>query len=214
MKGTEDSPDLWKWRHWEPWAIALAPFMMSPRGKATVRCLQHSADPRKMIPFGKLYWDEKSHQRWSHSSPMSSDECAHWEFLSLEAWTPSWTICERERIPPEFFFSLRNPNYHRRACKRSGPFLVCAIASSLEHSKVTELESVLGSLAKTLSISVFAHKKRPWGISSYGKDSFTYSIQDMTDSVLSGATDLDQMRKPFDEDLLPETWKQIEVICA
>jgi hypothetical protein len=132
----------------------------------------------------------------------------------MEAWAPSWTACEKERIPPDFYFSLHNPNSHRRAPKRPAPFLVCAISSSLGHNKAMELESVLHSLSKTLPASVFAHKKRPWGIGSLGQDSFTYAIQDMTESVLTGATEFDRMRRPFNEDLLSETWRRIEVSCT
>lgn len=214
MKGAEGSPNLWMWRHWEQWATVLAPFATCPRGKATVRCLQYSAESRKRVPFGKLFWDERSHQRWTHNSPTNGDEWADWNFLSFEAWAPSWTACERESTPPDFYFSLRNRNFRLDAPKCQGPFLVCAIPFSLEHNKAAELESVLGSLAMTFPTSVFAHKKRPWGIRSLGEDSFTYSIQDMTESVLSGATDFDRMRTPFDEDLLPHTWRRIETTCA
>lgn len=211
MKGSEGSPDLWAWRNWEPWATALTPFTTGPRGNATMRCLQYSADPKKVVPFGKLSWDEKSHQRWAHSSPTNAEEWKYWKFLSLEACAPGWTVCEKESIPPDFYFAMKNPNGHRNAPKHPVPFLVCAIPSSLGSRKVSELESVLCSLAKTLPFSVFAHKRRPWGVSSLGQDSFTYAIQDMTESVLSGATDFDRMRKPFDEDLLPETWRRIVV---
>lgn len=214
LKGMEDSIDLWTWQHWEPWATALTPFATSPRGKATVRCLQYSADPKKMVSFGKLSWNEKSHQRWTHNSPMNDDEWNRWKFLSMEALAPSWNVCERELVPPDFYFSMHNPNCHRSVPKRPSPFLVCAVPTSLGQNRVIELESVLVSLSKTLPVSVLAHKKRPWGISSLRQDSFTYAIQDMTESVLSGATDFDRMRKPFDEDLLPETWKRIENPCA
>lgn len=210
LKGMEDSVDLWSWQHWEPWAIALAPFTTSPRGKATVRCLQYSADPKKMVPFGRLSWDEKSHHRWTHNSPTNGEEWKRWGFLSMEAWAPSWTICEREIVPPDFYLSMHNPNCHRSAPRRPSPFLVCAVPYSLGQSRVMELESVLISLSKSLHVSVLAHKRRPWGIGSLRQDSFTYAIQDMTEFVLSGATDFDRMRKPFNEDLLPETWRRIE----
>jgi hypothetical protein len=213
IKGAQGCPDLWTWRHWEPWAKALNPFATSPRGKAAVRCLQYSADPRKMVSFGKLYWEEKSHQRWTHNSPTNGDDSTPWKFLSLEAWAPSWTVCEKERVPPEFYFSLRNPDCFRSA-GNSAPFVVCAIPSEPDSNRATELESALASLLKTFPSSVFAHKKRPWGISSLGADSFTYSIQDMRETVLSGATDFDRMRKPFDEDLLPETWRRIKATSA
>lgn len=214
LKGMEESADLWAWRQWELWATALTPFTLSPRGKATVRCLQYSADPKKMVLFGKLSWDEKSHQRWAHNSPANGEEWKRWQFLSMEAWAPSWTVCEKELVPPNFYLSMHNPNFRLSAPRLRSPFLVCAVPSSLGQKKVMELESVLVSLSSTLTDPVLAHKKRPWGISSLGKDSFTYAIQDMTESVLSGASDFDRMRKPFNEDLLPETWRRIESSCA
>lgn len=214
LKGAADSAELWSWRNWEPWATALAPFASSERGKAAVRCQQYSSDPGKMVSFGRLSWDEKSHQRWAHSSPNNAEDWKGWKFLSMQAWAPGWTICEREYIPPDFYFSMKTQDGHRYQPKHSGPFVVCAIRSSLGQNKVLELESILCQLAQTLPASVLAHKKRPWGIRGLGANSFTYAIQDMTESVLSGPTEADRIRRPFDEDLLPESWRKIDVSCA
>ena len=210
LKGMGSCVDLWSWQNWEKWAAALSPFTNSVRGKSAVRCLQISADSKKTIPFGKLSWDEKSHQRWAHNSPINVEEWKRWQFLNLEAWTPSWNVCIKEKVPPDFYFNMRDPNGNSSAPKRPSPFLVCAIASSVGQNRINDLESTLVSLLETLPDSILAIKKRPWGISSFGQGSFTHAIQDMTESVLSGATEFDRMRKPFDEDLLPETWRRIE----
>ncbi len=210
LKGLDVRPDLWAWSRWESLASLLAPFVKLARGKAAVRCLQYSPDPKKMVAFGKLSWNAQSHMRWAHGSPVNADGCAGWTFLSMETWAPGWTVCEKELIPPDFYFRVKAIDCRRKSLGGSRPFVVCAMASALGADNARHLESVLSSLAASLPASVFAHKRRPWGIGSLGAGSFTYAVQDMNESVLSGAQEFDRMRKPFDEDLLPETWRVID----
>jgi hypothetical protein len=210
IQGTKDSPDIWKWKHWESWAIALAPFAESLRGKSALRCNQYSLNQLQKIPFGKLAWDEKSHQRWTHGSPVNITNSSEWMFLGVEAWSPSWTACVRENMPPDFFFSMTNPNFNRTENIKDTPFIVCAIPALADSKKAQELELVLSNLAKSLPASLFAYKRRSWGVPSFpGSNGFTYAIQDIFKSPLSYAGNPNA--DPFEEDTLPETWRFIEL---
>ena len=210
IEGTENSQDIWKWQHWEPWATALAPFTESSRGKAAVRCNQYSSNPWKKVPFGKLSWEEKSYLRWTHESPVNNDNSRDWGFLAVEAWSPSWTICVRENLPPEFYFSMKNPNFNNIRDRKKSPFIVCAIPVLDNGNLLQELELTIINLVKTLPASLLAYKRRPWGITSFpGSNGFTHAIQDIYELPFSKPGN--PLAKPFDEDTLLETWRLIKV---
>jgi hypothetical protein len=204
LKGTAGHPQPWTWESWQPWAAALAPFSASPRGQPGVRCTVWCDRDRKHVPFGTLGWDDKSHQRWTFGSPVTREASDQWKFIHTEAWAPRWTVCEREHLAPDFFFSLRNPAMGSEYGKPPYPFVVCALAAAGDERR-DALAQALHPLAKALPAALFATKRRPWGIASGG--GFTHSIQDMNEAVLSGAVN----PHSIDADRLPETWTVIDV---
>lgn len=167
---------LWEAAEWTPFAASLDGIVAQAgtRGKAGVR--SHQYNPKgKPLAFGRLGWDDKSHAKWTHTAATTEAR-----FMSLEAWAPSWTVCEKDGQAPDFFLALANEALLGRANKplRFGQRLVCAIATDMGPEAAATLRQALAQLAAQQDAVVFARTRRPWGRASpYG--GFTDAIQDM-----------------------------------
>ena len=176
----------------------------SARGKAGVRSLQYNPKG-KPISFGRLAWDDKSHAKWTHTP-----ETTEARFMSLEAWAPSWTICEKDDQAPDLFLALANEALPGRADKslQFGQRLVCAIATDMGPSAAATLQASLVQLAAQQSPVTFARTHRQWGrASSYG--GFTGAIQDMLIGGLFQSGD--PHARPLDAATFREVWTRIEL---
>lgn len=97
-----DAPPLWNAAQWTPFAASLDGLMAQARGKAGVR--SHQYNPKgKPISFGRLGWDEKSHAKWTHTAATTQAR-----FMTVEAWAPTWTLCEKDDQAPDVFLALAN----------------------------------------------------------------------------------------------------------
>lgn len=196
-----DAPELWQAPLWSCFADDLREFACTARGKAAVRTLQY-ATAGKPVAFGRLGWDEKSAARWTHAP--GNDERL---FAHLEAWTPSWNQCERDRLAPDFFFSMANDRMPRTAGRplRFGQQLICAIAQDMGAGKAAALQAVLARWAVELQSPLLAFQARPWGFAS--GTGFTGAIQDM---VITGAFKPgDPHARAIDAASLSEEWTVI-----
>jgi hypothetical protein len=168
-----DAVPLWDAAQWTPFAASLDGLMAQARGKASVR--SHQYDPKgKSIPFGRLGWDTKSHAKWTHT-PQTTQA----RFMSLEAWAPAWTICEKDGQAPDLFLALANESLLGLPGKtlQFSQRLVCAIATDMGPEAAATLRLSLTQLAAQQDAVIFAHTRRQWGRAAYG--GFTGAIQDM-----------------------------------
>ncbi|MDO8051269.1 hypothetical protein O3301_22630 [Janthinobacterium sp. SUN211] len=196
---------LWDAAQWMPFAASLDGLMAqaSARGKPGVR--SHQYNPKgKPISFGRLGWDDKSHAKWTHT-PETRDA----RFMSLEAWAPTWTICEKDGQAPDVFLALANESLLGRADKplQFGQRLVCAIATDLG-PEAAALRHSLAQLAAQQDAVVFAHTQRQWGSASpYG--GFTDAIQDM---LIGGLFRQDDPHvQPLDDATFREKWTLLDL---
>ena len=197
-----DAPPLWDAAQWTPFAASLDGLMVQARGKAGVRC--HQYNPKgKPIPFGRLGWDDKSHAKWTHT-PQTTEA----RFMSLEAWAPAWTLCEKDGQAPDVFVALANESLLGLAGKplQFGQRLVCAIATDMGEDAAATLRQSLAQLAAQQDAVVFARTQRQWGSASpYG--GFTDAIQDM---LIGGLFQPDDPHaRPLDAATFREPWTRI-----
>ncbi|OEZ49065.1 hypothetical protein JAB1_28020 [Janthinobacterium sp. MP5059B] len=198
-----DAPPLWDAAQWMPFAASLDGLMAqaSARGKPGVR--SHQYNPKgKSIPYGRLGWDDKSHAKWTHT-PETRDA----RFMSLEAWAPTWTICEKDDQAPDVFLALANESLLGRAGKplQFGQRLVCAIATDMGPEASATLRHALTQLAAQQDAVVFACTQRQWGRAAYG--GFTGAIQDM---LIGGLFQPDDPHaRPLDAATFREPWTRI-----
>ena len=201
------APGLWQAEQWTPFAAAIDGVVAQARaGKPCVRTHQYNPQG-KLIPFGRLGWDAKSHARWTHTADTTGAR-----FMSLEAWAPTWTVCEKDDLAPDLFISLFNEDYLNRAGKPLlfGQRLVCAVATDLGQEAAATVRAALAQLAVKQQAPVFAHARRPWGKAMLG--GFSSAIQDLA------LTDLFKPGNPHERALDAETfrghWNFIEVVHA
>ena len=200
------SPGLWLQEQWTPFADAVNRIVAQARGKGAVR--SHQYNPAgKLIPFGRMGWDAKGHAKWTHTQATTDAR-----FMSLEAWAPAWTTCEKDDLAPDLFISLFNEDYLNHAGKPLlfGQRLVCAVAADLGQEAAATLRAALAQLAAKQQAPVFAHARRPWGKAMLG--GFSSAIQDLalTDLFQPG----DVHARPLDAATFRGSWEMLPLATA
>ena len=199
-----DAAPLWNAAQWTPFAASLDGLVAQARGKAGVR--SHQYNPKgKSIAFGRLGWDDKSHAKWTHTAATMQAR-----FMTLEAWAPTWTVCEKDNQAPDMFLALANESLLGLAGKplQFGQRLVCAIATDMGVEAAATLQAALAQLAAQQDAVLFAHTRRQWGSASpYG--GFTDAIQDM---LIGGLFRQDDPHaRPLDDATFRETWTMLDI---
>ncbi len=200
------SPGLWQQEQWTPFADAVNRIVAQARGKGAVRSLQYNP-AGKLIAFGRMGWDAKGHAKWTHTQATTDAR-----FMSLEAWAPAWTTCEKDDLAPDLFISLFNEDYLNHAGKPLlfGQRLVCAVATDLGQEAAATMRAALAQLAAKQQAPVFAHARRPWGKAMLG--GFSSAIQDLalTDLFKPG----DVHARPLDASTFRGSWEMLPLATA
>lgn len=214
--GSPEVPPLWHWERWQWAANLIAPISNLPRGQASVRCHQYVPNPsrlgtKKAQKFGRLGWDVRSHAKWAHGSPITVDTCRDWDFGSMEAWAPSWTVCEREGLAPDFYFKMANEQMSRAYGKKPAfnPLVVLAASLSLDGSYRSSFRAAADALAEHVVARLFATRVRPWGhLLDTGGDAFHLAICDLgTGGGLFRVGNPHE--RPVDAHTLQEEWRML-----
>lgn len=98
---------LWYWEKWSLIASSLNPIMHSLKTKIALRTTQDFGISKYRL--GTLAWDQKSHEKWTHFSPLTNQFSKNWQFMEGEIWSPSWTDFKKKQIEPDIFISFQNP---------------------------------------------------------------------------------------------------------
>jgi hypothetical protein len=101
-------PPIWHWEKWKLVAAELDPLMASLKDKIIVRTTQ-TDENGKQARFGRIDWNENSHKKWTHLSPVNSSASGKWLFMYGEIWSPSWHRCVKDFSAPDLFISVENP---------------------------------------------------------------------------------------------------------
>jgi len=206
LLGNAEAMPLWRWPEWYQAACILSPIIKAGRGKPAVRCSQYSVDGKQRISFGRLGWDEKSHQKWTHSSPSNGPESSGWRFRSLEVWSPSWTACEREKTAPDVFLCITNEAVAGGFSRilAFNPVVILAVSVDLtEETRGAARRSAL-KLASLVQAKLAVTKRRPWG-RAVGGIGFTGAINDLGVTGLFKVGNRDQ--RPVDLATLNEAFE-------
>jgi hypothetical protein len=119
------------WNH-EKWLSITEPFnqiIASCRGNTSVRSQQLEANRKKQVRFGRIGWNEKSHQKWCHRDAEEKI------FIDTQIWTPSRGRCEKENIPPDFFMAMNNRSHSRNTDLTFGSVIIIALRAEAFHKE-------------------------------------------------------------------------------
>ena len=98
-------------------------------------------------------------------------------FLGTDVWAPSWTVCERERVAPDVFFSISNVSLPAGHTAKFSSTCVLAVASDLDLA--AQARQGAEAIAITVQAVVRGTCVRPWGRSTDGGVSFSDAINDL-----------------------------------
>jgi hypothetical protein len=186
---------IWTWQNWLTVVDILDPFIKSLHDKVAVRSTQlDSTKKGKTVPYGRLAWDDRSHEKWTHGSPATKEVSPHWIFLGTEFWSPSWNDAQRNNRAPRFFMSVGK--VHPRGASWEtlfDTFIICAASRDIGEERLRLMRDSILTLSKTASSRLTAYCLRPWG-KSWGTGGFSDSIQDLTFAALADTGTNDQQR--------------------
>lgn len=176
--GDPEAEPLWHARQWKAVEESLGQLLRSHRGPTAVRCHQIDPNTRDYIRFGRLGWNSKGHKKWIHDLDIDAGR-ESWVFGSVEAWAPGWTVCERERRPPDVYLAFWNQEASS-AYSRSAAFNPCVVlAVGADRATDHERRDAIRIMAAATGSLLIASKQRTWGISaSPTSRSFSRCIQD------------------------------------
>ena len=166
--GDPQGPPLWSWDEWSKAVSILNPWVSSSRGPAAVQSTQFVEDGRQDIKFGRIGWNDKGHQKWTHNSSVPNSESRSWRFLQTEVWAPSRQQCTRDNRPPDFWFAFRNEGYWKEPSLKFNPLAMLGIPLDDPRRPREGPGEIVRALANQLSAVWVAHKQRPWALSTGG----------------------------------------------
>lgn len=180
--GDPEAPALWNWSQWTQVVSLLDPIMKVARGRPGVESTQFIG--KKYVRFGALAWNEKSQQKWTHNSPLSTlaADSSQWKFLSSQIWAPSRGSCGREDSPPDFFFHLVNQGFwESEDTLKFNPRVVIAIAEDLPDECLEQEKMVAKSIGEMVNAKLHAYKSRSWALRFFGAG-YMNTIADIADT--------------------------------
>ncbi len=197
---------VYDWAVWRDIAPLLDPIIAVARGRASVRSTQLDRATHRPVTFGRLFWDDKSHMRWTHSSPLTNGASDHWSFFATEVWAPHWRVCEREDRAPDVFVHV-----HAEHQAEGKPFDQEVLIAAREEMPRAVLERHLpqatGRIAELMNGVLTATTTAQWGQSTSGGIGFTDAIQDFVQGGLHRARSAHEAPTVL---LLPGIWRQVE----
>lgn len=160
------SPEIrpWEWHVWQQVAVLLNPVVASVFGTPSTYSRQlKSEGPRpSSISFGRMTWNERSHQRWTHGSPLTSGYSDTREFLDTQIWVPGRNECDRERKRPNLYIQILNGGIAESEVLRFGAVVVLAVACDLPETVKYRADHAMGDIAIRLRAKLRAFKIRQW----------------------------------------------------
>jgi hypothetical protein len=201
--GDPAAPALWRWDIWQPIACHLDPVFRAARGPAGATSLQEDT-PQHNILFGRLGWNEKSHQKWTHGSPATGERSSGWRFWSTEFWAPTRGACAREAKAPDVFLFFRNEGYWGEAGLTFSPSVLLAVAADLPDSVRHTADLAAGAISSELRARLRAFKRRPWAF-AFGPHMMTDSVQDIVHTSLFKVGPVRQQLPTLE--ILAEPWE-------
>jgi hypothetical protein len=198
------STPAWEWPVWQKVSALWTPLLQGCRKPNAVRTTQVAG--RKKIAFGRLGWNQKDHQKWTHGSSQTVDRCRDWKFIGAEVWSPSWTACEKEHKAPDFFLRIINECLFTNSTQKvhfNQKFVIAAAADLSEEFLALARQATTDTAQQFGAVRVL-YQRRPWGFAWGSGLAFTGAIQELGTIGLFKPGRLHD--RPLDEGAFSEKW--------
>jgi hypothetical protein len=177
LLGDPAAQPLWYWSRWQRAMAHLDGVVRSARGPAALRSTQYLPNHGGTVKFGRIGWNERDQQKWTHGSPANETTSGKWTFMSAELWAPSWTQCERDRAAPDVFLSVSNES-QGATNPAFNPVVMLAIISELAVRSLPVVADAVAGLREVLNPRLVGFQRRPWG-RTVGELGYNGAIQDL-----------------------------------
>jgi hypothetical protein len=170
------APRIWHSDQWAEVFPLLDSLAKSARGTPVTRSLQFAAVGNKPVAFGRIAWNRKGHNKWTHSC-----ETPH-RFLLVEVWAPSRGACAKDRQPPDLLFVVFNQRFFTTEAPTFRDTVILAVPAG-DRSRVQACVSSATQIGKRIEARFHGRMVRPWarpcGQTPCGQIMFTDSLGDM-----------------------------------
>jgi hypothetical protein len=202
--GDPAAPALWQWEVRQSIVPHLDPVFRDARGPTGVTSQQQDA-PKHWLKFGRLGWNEKSHQRWTHGSPITAERSLVRRFFLKEACAPTRGACARDRKPPDVFLFSRNEGFWDEQGLSFNPTVLLAVAANLVLPIRKAADAAAEAIAGRTSARLRAFRNRPWGY-PFGSQMMVDCVWDIVTTGLFKPGPVHRRRPSLDS--LNETWQR------
>jgi hypothetical protein len=179
--GSPAASPPWVHSTWVEVSAALDPLMQTARDRPAVRSDQLRPKPgspnQRAISFGRIGWNELGARKWTHKEDgqlLSGDRA---EFMTSEAWAPSWNVCERDGLAPDVYFVVKSQSDFPKLNFSSTCIL--ASASDLGSESTAQARRSAEAIATVLQAAARGYCVRPWGRTIEGSTSYSNAINDL-----------------------------------
>jgi hypothetical protein len=176
LLGSQDAAPAWRWEQWQEIARELDPLLALARGPAGTSSTQKFLDRKGYVPFRRMGWGGKAHQKWTHGSPNNPNH-TNWRFLDMEVWAPTRGVCAAENEPPDVFFGIRNEGFSANGALKFNPVLLLAVASDLRSDIAESSARAANRIATIVEAKLKAQTVRPWA-RAFGTGMLTDCLND------------------------------------
>jgi hypothetical protein len=98
-----DNYAIHDWEEWQKCFELLDPILKDFPDKISIRSSQTTPASSKWLSFGRMTWSEKNNIKWTSKYKTGEDKKEELKFYHTEFWSPSWTVCDREKLSPDLF---------------------------------------------------------------------------------------------------------------
>ncbi|WP_439887816.1 hypothetical protein ACSX1C_00770 [Pseudomonas sp. MBLB4123] len=192
----EEQP-IWNYKKWHSITAPFNQIIASCRGNPSVRSQQLESNRKNQVKFGRIGWNEKSHQKWCHHD--TEDKI----FVDTQVWAPSPGQCEKESTPPDFFMAINNRANSSDSEHTFGSVIIMALRAEAFHKD----ESLAATVCNVTNPILWGYCQRPWGKRLNDSGAYTNSIQDM--AVIGLLKTGNWQGKALDSECLRDIWEEV-----
>ncbi len=193
------------WAVWQEVARSLDPIVATLQSKVSVRSTQLQRAPAKPVSFGPLSWNDQSHMRWTHGSPLTKGTSDEWSFFNTEVWAPHWKVCAREDRAPDLFVDVK-AEYQAEGKPFDQVVLIAVPEDALPAVVTHDLPQAAHRIAAVCHSVLTATTTAQWGRPTSGGAGYTDALEDFAEWGLHQARHAQTVP---DIALLPGNWQQL-----
>jgi hypothetical protein len=126
----------------------------------------------------------------------------------MEMWSPTWSVCEREKCAPDVFFAFRNEMFWpRKNPLKFNQTIVFALSELLGNTTRDDARMWILELSNKLHSPLVAYQNRAWGRILNNSGMFDSSIQHL---VTTGLFKIgDYHNRPVNLETFEESWTSL-----